>query len=73
MNPNEFPTIRVKVSGNIQIHASRYWGGLGFFCDRQHGVFGARLGVTRLGIESLVRRSLGPPSSGISKDGLYGT
>jgi hypothetical protein len=31
-----------------------------------------RLGVTRLGIESPAGRSLGPPSSGISKDGSYG-
>jgi hypothetical protein len=30
-------------------------------------------GLTRVGIEAPVRRPLGPPSSGVSKDGSYGT
>ena len=30
-------------------------------------------GLTRVGSKATVRRPLGPPSSGISKDGSYGT
>ena len=30
-------------------------------------------GLTRVGIEAPVRRPLGPPSSGVSKDGSSGT
>jgi hypothetical protein len=38
----------------------------------KHGQLYSAGRVTRLGMEAPVRRSLGPPSAGISKDGSYG-